>query len=135
VLELPAPPRRCGGAVRRFWGFTGLKPWILPLRLREQRTISSKALEDFFDGDFKLGKQRCFEDIARAQNDSWQILIFPKMVDPDFFSRRLDDPQLVDACVRVNHSFLIEIEMCGLRREDLESKQIPDVDRDIWKRL
>jgi hypothetical protein len=39
--------------------------------------------------------------------------MFAKIVYPDFFSLRIDDPQLVDAGTRVDHTFLIEIEMCG----------------------
>src|SRR5205823_2661019 len=44
------------------------------------------------------------------------------MVDPDFFSLRIDDPELIDAGARVDHTFLIQIEMCGLRRKDLDNE-------------
>src|ERR1700758_4321116 len=44
------------------------------------------------------------------------------MVYSDFFSLRIDDPQFVDAGARVDYTFLIEIEMCGLRRENLDNK-------------
>ena len=44
------------------------------------------------------------------------------MVYPDFFSLRVDKPQFVDAGAGVDHTFLIEIEMCSLRRQNLDNE-------------
>ena len=46
------------------------------------------------------------------------------MVYPDFFSLRVDNPQFVDAGAGVDHTFLIEIEieMCSLRRQNLDNE-------------
>jgi hypothetical protein len=44
------------------------------------------------------------------------------LVYPDFFFFRIEDPQFIHSGARIDQAFLIEIEMCALRREDLDDK-------------